>query len=254
MMVFGRLPVNVLLAMAMVGGVGCSVHDGAANRNWNLPLFAGPSPSLGLRIPHSGHTPGASRRLGVTAHRSLGRGRAGCGVEELRMGMSMGGSFGGREMGGEQGGVEDGEDTAWKSLARVFVLLFNPRTDTEGIYTLQIKRRDDRLVNTIVMFEETEDAERYAGLLEAQDFPPPSVEVIEPAEIIDFATTAGYQTTFIPKGTLFMPPENNVDSSERPWSQEMDGAGSARDQSPAGDSGELDAIRQQLERMYGGTT
>ena len=58
-------------------------------------------------------------------------------------------------------------DESWKSLSRVCVLLFNPRTENEGIYTLQLRVREG-CVNTVVLFEEREDAERFAGLLEAQ--------------------------------------------------------------------------------------
>eukprot|EP00284_Hemiselmis_tepida_P007926 CAMPEP_0174918830 /NCGR_PEP_ID=MMETSP1355-20121228/3312_1 /TAXON_ID=464990 /ORGANISM="Hemiselmis tepida, Strain CCMP443" /LENGTH=235 /DNA_ID=CAMNT_0016164027 /DNA_START=131 /DNA_END=838 /DNA_ORIENTATION=- len=235
----------------MAGGVGCSVCDTAGRLT---PGFAVPPSPAGLLGLLPGRAVGSGRGFGAIARRSLGAGRAGRWAG-LRMGTSTDGSFGGMGTGGEQGDLEEGEDTSWQSLPRVFVLLFNPRTDSEGIYTLQIKRRDDRLVNTIVMFEEIEDAERYAGLLEAQDFPPPSVEVIEPSEIMEFATSAGYQTTFIPKGTLFMPPETNVDSSQRPWSLDGDGAGGgARNQPPGGGSSELDAVRQQLERMYGGSS
>jgi len=60
-----------------------------------------------------------------------------------------------------------GNDKSWMSLSRVCVLLFNPRTENEGIYTLQLRVREG-CVNTVVLFEEREDAERFAGLLEAQ--------------------------------------------------------------------------------------
>jgi len=94
--------------------------------------------------------------------------------------------------------------------------LFNPRTENEGIYTLQL-RTHDGFINTVVLFEDREEGERYAGLLEAQDFPPPQVEVLCTHEIAAFTAHAGYKTTFIPAGTLFLPPEVNVDPAERQW-------------------------------------
>lgn len=114
-----------------------------------------------------------------------------------------------------------GSDERWLTLSRVCVLLFNPRTENEGIYTLQL-RVQGGYINTVVLFEEQEDAERYAGLLEAQDFPAPQVEALDPREIAAFTADAGYKTSFIPAGTLFLPPEDNVDPADRPWRPDAD--------------------------------
>ena len=43
------------------------------------------------------------------------------------------------------------------------------------------------------------------------------VEALDPREIVAFTKDAGYKTSFIPAGTLFLPPEDNVDPSDRPW-------------------------------------
>lgn len=43
------------------------------------------------------------------------------------------------------------------------------------------------------------------------------VEALDPREIAAFTEDAGYKTSFIPAGTLFLPPEDNVDPSDRPW-------------------------------------
>jgi hypothetical protein len=48
---------------------------------------------------------------------------------------------------------------------RVHVLLFDAGTDSEGIHSLEIAGR-----TVVLLFENPEDAERYAGLLEAQIF------------------------------------------------------------------------------------
>ena len=52
---------------------------------------------------------------------------------------------------------------------RVHVLLFDAGTDSEGIHSLEIAGR-----TVVLLFENPDDAERYAGLLEAQDFPVPT--------------------------------------------------------------------------------
>jgi len=107
------------------------------------------------------------------------------------------------------------------SLSRVSVLLFNPRTENEGIYTLQKKvlRGDGKEyhTNTVVLFETQEDAERYAGLLEAQDFPAATVESLETHEIARFASDAGYDTSLIRAGTVFLPPMETVDPEDMDW-------------------------------------
>jgi len=48
---------------------------------------------------------------------------------------------------------------------KVFVLLFNPGTENEGIHTLSMGDR-----HLVLMFEDEDDAIRYSLLLEAQDF------------------------------------------------------------------------------------
>ena len=55
----------------------------------------------------------------------------------------------------------------------IFVLLYNSGTEQEGIHSIELKGR-----TIVLMFEEKDDAERYCGLLEAQDFPIPTVEKI----------------------------------------------------------------------------
>jgi hypothetical protein len=53
----------------------------------------------------------------------------------------------------------------------IFVLLYNSGTDKEGIHSIELKGR-----TIVLMFEDKDDATRYCGLLEAQDFPLPTVE------------------------------------------------------------------------------
>ncbi len=78
---------------------------------------------------------------------------------------------------------------------QVFVLLFNARTENEGIHTIRVGDRD-----LILMFEDEDDATRYALLLEAQDFPSPAIEAMEQQEIEEFCESAGYYFQLVPKG------------------------------------------------------
>jgi hypothetical protein len=98
---------------------------------------------------------------------------------------------------------------------QVWVLLFNANTDNEGIYTLEIEGN-----NIIVAFEQEDDAIRYAGLLEAQDFLSPTVERIDKQDLEEFCEESGYDLNIVPTDALLVPPEKNVDKTD--WSSDRD--------------------------------
>ena len=139
---------------------------------------------------------------------------------------------------------------------RVNVLLFDAGTDSEGIHSLEISGR-----TVVLLFENSEDAERYAGLLEAQDFPVPTVESLEKEDVEFFCREAGYEARFIESGfvpesdeeRMFMaPPEANRDVSN--WKDSEDETGESTEVSDAsppepGDNPALDALRRQLEGL-----
>lgn len=98
---------------------------------------------------------------------------------------------------------------------QVWVLLFNANTDNEGIYTLEIEGE-----NIIVAFEQEDDAIRYAGLLEAQDFLSPTVERIDSKDLEEFCEEANYELNIVPTDALLVPPERNVDKTD--WDSDRD--------------------------------
>lgn len=116
---------------------------------------------------------------------------------------------------------------------RVFVLLFNARTENEGIHTIRIGDR-----NRVLMFEAEDDATRFALMLEAQDFPSPTVEAMDAEEIKEFCESADYDWELIPEGGLALPPETNVEETD--WQLETQ----SEDPNP-----DLDAIRRKLEGL-----
>ena len=106
---------------------------------------------------------------------------------------------------------------------RVHVLLFDAGTDSEGIHSLEIAGR-----TVVLLFENPDDAERYAGLLEAQDFPVPTVEALDREDVDLFCREAGYEARLIESGfvpsndeeRLFMaPPQSNRDVSN--WKDDL---------------------------------
>ncbi len=95
----------------------------------------------------------------------------------------------------------------------VHVMLYDSGQDGEGIHSLELSGK-----TVVLMFENKDDAERYSGLLEAQDFPIPKVEKIERDEIETFCEEAGYEAKFVESGfvpsseedrLLLAPPERN---------------------------------------------
>jgi len=142
----------------------------------------------------------------------------------------------------------------------VHVLLFDAGSDNEGIHSLELNG-----TTVVLLFEDRDDAERYAGLLEAQDFPVPSVEKIDRRELEQFCSEAGYEARFVPAGfhprseedrLLIAPPERNMDVSS--WQEheqeQLSGAiGSPGTRLEEEDSGvsdpELEAFRKRLEGL-----
>lgn len=121
---------------------------------------------------------------------------------------------------------------------RVFVLLFNARTENEGIHTIQVEDR-----NKILMFESEEDAARFALLLEAQDFPTATVEAMDAEEVKEFCETAGYDWEVVPEGALAIPPETNIEQTDwQPGQPDEQKAAEIPDS-------ELDSIRRRLEGL-----
>jgi Protein of unknown function (DUF3110) len=135
---------------------------------------------------------------------------------------------------------------------RVFVLLFNAGTDNEGIHTIEIGDR-----NIVLMFEDEDDALRYAMLLEAQDFPEPSVEALDREEIEEFCEEAGYHCELIPENfrpetdydrLLLSPPESNRDAFD--WEKDIRRPVVPVDEETSEMSqSELDALRRRLEGL-----
>lgn len=138
----------------------------------------------------------------------------------------------------------------------VHVLLFDAGSDQEGIHSLELNG-----TTVVLLFEDQDDAERYAGLLEAQDFPVPTVERLDRQEMELFCSQAGYEARFVPSGflpqsaedrLLIAPPERNMDVSN--WQETAPDPNQLSNQQPSGDTiqsddPELEAFRRKLEGL-----
>ena len=123
----------------------------------------------------------------------------------------------------------------------VYILLFNAGTDNEGIHTVQMGDR-----NTILMFKDEDDALRYGGLLEAQDFPEATVEKIDSEEVEQFCRQADYDAKIVEPGQLEIPPEKNVENLSWEESKKQRESVTETESMP---NDELDRIRRQLEGL-----
>ena len=151
----------------------------------------------------------------------------------------------------------------------VHILLFDAGPDGEGIHSIDLKGK-----TIVLLFEDADDAERYAQLLEAQDFPSPTVEAIAREEVEHFCRCNGYEARIVPQGfrprseedrLLLLPPERNLDVENWHQQPEPQGAepGSApdvtqadvtqaepsQDQDTSSGDPDLDDMRRKLERL-----
>ncbi len=137
----------------------------------------------------------------------------------------------------------------------VHVLLYDAGQDSEGIHSLELSGQ-----TVVLMFENRDDADRYAGLLEAQDFPTPTVEALDREEIELFCREAGYEARFVSDGfvpktdderLMLAPPSANRDVAN--WQEqdlEQDSA-QAQGRAPTDESSiqDLDDVRRRLEGL-----
>ncbi|BDA46441.1 hypothetical protein COCOBI_08-5340 [Coccomyxa sp. Obi] len=128
----------------------------------------------------------------------------------------------GMEMGQMSAGLHLSDSKEiWGKMGQVFVLLFGVgEAETEGIYSLRAMSREEGLPqDTIVAFEDLEDAERYCTLLQATMPHVPNVMPIEPKELLEFCSDAGYNCRLEPRGSWFTPPDYNVGMTD--WERSL---------------------------------
>lgn len=130
------------------------------------------------------------------------------------------------------------------------VLLFDAGSDVEGIHSLELNGH-----TVVLLFEDEDDAQRYAGLLEAQDFPAATVEPMPRSEMEAFCAQAGYEARSVPKGfmpttaeerLMLAPPEQNLDTAA--WREEPQAEAEPESVSSA-ESADLEAFRRSLEGL-----
>lgn len=95
----------------------------------------------------------------------------------------------------------------------IYVILFNPYTNNEGIHTIFLNGR-----NKVLMFESAKEANNFAKkLIEEKpkdlNIPTPFVEAFSAKEIIDFCQINKYDYELIAaKNKVILPPKTWVDN------------------------------------------
>ena len=127
----------------------------------------------------------------------------------------------------------------------VHVLLYDAGTESEGIHSLELKG-----ATVILMFQDRDDAERYCGLLEAQDFPTPSIEELRREDIETFCVESGYDARFVEQGfipsteeerLMISPPLSNLEVGNWNSKDNMNNKLTSEDQ--------IEAIKRRLENL-----
>ncbi|KAL1529138.1 hypothetical protein AB1Y20_000098 [Prymnesium parvum] len=89
----------------------------------------------------------------------------------------------------------------------VWVLIFNQGRNDEGVYTLQ--GRTSSSSSYVLAFEETDEAQRFAALLQAEGF-----DLAQPMEwhkdqVTTFCHSGQFELGIVPTGALLTPPTHN---------------------------------------------
>ncbi|HRD41858.1 MAG TPA: DUF3110 domain-containing protein [Prochlorococcaceae cyanobacterium AMR_MDS_5431] len=79
-----------------------------------------------------------------------------------------------------------------------YILLFNPEGEDENVHSVLYGGE-----NILLLFQDKDDADRYSILLEAQDFPLPSVVAVDSSEVENVCNVEGYIAQIVP--TNFFP-------------------------------------------------
>lgn len=101
---------------------------------------------------------------------------------------------------------EPGSDTRWRALDRVFVLS-KCSCENFTMSSIGVPGRDGATIKSVLVFGELDDAERYAGALDAQELEVDVVKSIEPSELAELISKEGLMTTFIAAGEIRLPPD-----------------------------------------------
>ena len=77
--------------------------------------------------------------------------------------------------------------------------------ESEGAYAVSNGKNE----RTLLLFAQLEDAERFAILLDADDFPSMSPVEVDSESMIEMCDSTGYKYTVVAQDELIIPPSHN---------------------------------------------
>jgi hypothetical protein len=86
----------------------------------------------------------------------------------------------------------------------MFILIIDGRED-EGAYSV----KDENEEQVLYIFEEEDDATRYALMLETSNYPPMNVLEVDDKVLLHTCDMHGYNYAIITKNDLVIPPEQH---------------------------------------------
>lgn len=145
------------------------------------------------------------------------------------------------EIGGESMAIDDPNRViaAFEHLTSVWVIMFNAKDGSDGLYSLTIDTD-----NIILAFESKQEAQRYALCLEVQDFPAPQVCDMEPSDLRDFCIEAKIKLGFIPAGVMLVPPKESAVEDLDAW------RGPSSNESGMSEE-DIDIMRKRFDSLFG---
>lgn len=122
----------------------------------------------------------------------------------------------------------------------VWVLIFNPGRNDEGVYTLQ--GRTSPSSSYVLAFDQTDEAQRFAQLLQAEGFDLPQPMEWHADQVRNFCETGQFDLGIVPTGALLTPPTHNEYDDEAYGRLEHD--------QMLDSPGAVDDARKRLDRMW----
>ncbi|GMH78528.1 hypothetical protein TrST_g6509 [Triparma strigata] len=134
-------------------------------------------------------------------------------------------------------------------LRDCYCIMFNPRSDDEGIHTIEVPAGSGQ--NVLLAFEAKEDCVRFALVLEAQGFFNPCAEKLMFEEVESFCSGGGPNVSLqvVKAGEPLTPPEMNKENIDFvPKDPDEGGKGGIRKARTVDD--DLSSLRASLNRSF----
>jgi len=143
----------------------------------------------------------------------------------------------------------------FEDVKELWVIVFTSRDRKEGVYSLEYNGE-----NIVLAFQERSEAQRYATLLEKQEFPTAKVCRLESEELREFCSREGFRLGFVPLGSVSLsPPNDSAIDDNKHWLIGENGENANQGEPDNGDNDgssglsqdELNLMKRNLDNLFG---